>query len=278
MPTVTTGRSVEELRQHYEIEKELANRLRAAKSSDRAALYPQVYDELFRRVPNHPQWTKRDTERREAGLQSQLRLLQRFLTPDTVFLELGAGDCALALRVARRVRKSYGLEVSAELTRNLPRTENFQLLLSKGTDVPLPDNSVDVAYSYQLIEHIHPDDVVAQCREVFRVLKPGGMYYCITPNRLSGPHDISRYFDHEATGLHLKEYSIGDLVKLYRQVGFGSVWVERVVKGQRWPAPLLPTILLERAIECLPWRARQAVARSLLISRMLNASVAGRKL
>jgi len=274
---MSVERTPEQLRQHYEVEKELANRLRRSKRSERATMYSQVYDELFQRVPNHPQWTKRGTERRETVLAGQLRLLQPFLTTETAFLEVGAGDCALTLAVAPLVRKAYALEVTEELTRGLPPTENFQLLLYNGIDVPLPDHSIDLAYSFQLIEHIHPDDVFDQLRELYRVLKPGGIYYCITPNRLSGPHDISRCFDRQASGLHLKEYSIHDLVKLYRQIGFGKVWVERMIKSHRWPSPILPAIALEKTIECLPWSLRVRVARSFLISRLLNASVVGRK-
>ncbi len=270
-------RTAEQLRQHYEIEKELANRLRHAGRPERAALYAQVYDELFRRVPHHPQWTKRDPAIREEQIEGQVRLLERYLTPATVFLEIGAGDCALPLRLAPKVRKAYGLEVSAELTRGLPHSEKFELLLTSGCEVPLPDESVDVAYSYQLIEHVHPDDVIDQLKDLYRALKRGGIYYCITPNRLSGPNDISRFFDREATGLHLKEYSITDLVKLFRGIGFRRVWVERMVKSHRVPSPLWPVMALEWVLEQLPWKLRTPLARSWLISRLLNVSVVGRK-
>jgi SAM-dependent methyltransferase len=270
-------RTAEELRQHYEIEKELATRLRNSSRGERAAMYTQVYDELFRRVPKHPQWTKQNTAHRDAQLQGHVRLLKPFLTPDTVFMEVGAGDCAVPLLIAPMVRKSYGLEVSEELTRGLVNSEKFQVLLSKGTDVPLPDNTIDVAFSFQVIEHIHPDDVVEQLKEIYRVLKPGGLYYCITPNRLYGPNDISRDFDREATGLHLKEYSITDLLKLFRSIGFKKVWIERMIKGYHCAAPILPARLLESAIECLPWSIRTPLARSFVMSRLLNVSVMGKK-
>jgi hypothetical protein len=81
-------RTAEELRQHYEIEKELATRLRNSSRGERAAMYTQVYDELFRRVPKHPQWTKQNTAHRDAQLQGHVRLLKPFLTPDTVFMEV----------------------------------------------------------------------------------------------------------------------------------------------------------------------------------------------
>ena len=48
-------RSAENIRQHYIIERELADRLRhASREERRAGLYAAVYNELFRRVPDHP--------------------------------------------------------------------------------------------------------------------------------------------------------------------------------------------------------------------------------
>src|SRR5262249_54102923 len=161
------------------IEKELGNRLRNSRRDERAAMYSQVYDELFRRIPRHPQWTKQNTALRERQIRGHIRLLRPYLTPDAAFMEDGAGDCALPLAVASLVRKSYALEVSEELTRGLETTDHFQVLISRNCQVPLPDNSLDVVFSYMVIEHIHPDDVVEQSKEIYRVLKPGGRYYCI---------------------------------------------------------------------------------------------------
>lgn len=270
-------RTAEELRRDYEIEKELGDRLRHSRREERAAMYSQVYDELFRRSPKHPQWTKQNTALRERQMEGHLRLLKPYLTADTVFVEVGAGDGALPLRVAPLVRKAYAVEVSEELTRGLKKTENFEVLLAKRCDVPLPDNSVDLAFSYMVIEHIHPDDVIEQSKDIYRVLKPGGRYYCITPNRLYGPNDISRHFDREATGLHLKEYSITDLLKLFRSIGFRRVWIERMIRGRRVPFPSFPVQALESALERMPWGFRTHLARSYLMTRLLHVSIMGQK-
>jgi SAM-dependent methyltransferase len=275
--TGMADRTSEELRQHYEVEKELGDRLRRSSRAERAAMYSQVYDELFRRVPKHPQWTKKNTSRRGRQLEGHVRLLQPYLSSDTIFLEVGAGDCALPIMVAPSVRKAYGLEVSEELTRGLPQSEKFEVVLSKGCEIPLPANSIDLAYSFQVVEHIHADDVVEQLKEIYRVLKPGGRYYCITPNRINGPHDISRAFDHEATGLHLKEYSVTDLLKLFRETGFRRVWIERMIKGHRFTLPILPIRMVEAVLESLPWSLRLPLSRNYLMERVLHVSVMGQK-
>src|SRR5688572_21898007 len=116
-----------------------------------------------------------------------MRLLSRFLTPGAVFLEVGAGDCRLTLEVARHVRKAYALDVSQEVNKGLRCPDNFEFVLSNGTNIPVPSGSVTVAYSYQLMEHVHPDDALEQLTNIYRALAPGGVYICITPNRLSGP-------------------------------------------------------------------------------------------
>ena len=270
-------RTAEQLREQYEIEKELGDRLRHARRDERAALYSQVYDELFRRVPKHPQLTDQDTATHDRKLQALLRLLRPYLTPETVFLEMGAGDCALPRLVAPLVRRAYGLEVSEELIKKLPKSDQFEVLISKNCDVPLPDHSVDLAFSYQVIEHIHPDDVVEQLKQIYRVLKPGGCYYCITPNRLYGPNDISRGFDREATGLHLKEYSNTDLLQVFHSAGFRETWIERRIKGHHVAVPVLPVCLMEGALERLPWRLRTLLSRSHVGTWLLSVSMMGRK-
>jgi SAM-dependent methyltransferase len=199
-------RNIEELKHHYEIEKELAIKLRNSTREERSRLYSSLYDELFQRVPNHPQLqVKHSQELRTKTLQWQIGLISRFLKPESSFLEIGAGSCSLSLAVATLVRQVYALDVSFEITKDIDKPGNVDLILSDGCSINLPIHSIDVAYSNQLMEHLHPDDALDQLKNVYNVLVLGGVYICITPNRLNGPHDISRYFDTVAQGFHLKE-------------------------------------------------------------------------
>src|SRR5206468_11929257 len=121
------------------------------------------------------------------------------------------------------VKHVYAVDVSSEITKNSSCPKNFTLILSDGCHVPLPDNSVDIVYSNQLIEHLHPEDTFEQTQHVYRILKAGGIYICGTPNSLSGPYDVSRDFDSIATGFHLKEYMNSELDRLFRSVGFSQI-------------------------------------------------------
>jgi SAM-dependent methyltransferase len=266
------------LRQHYEVEKELADRLRRGTREQRRSLYRSVYDELYQRVPDHPQLTRKSSpELTRAALGPQLRLLQSYLQPETTVLEIGPGDCALSIALAARVRRVYGLDVSEEITHQVSLPSNFQLILSDGTSVPLPPNSVDVAFSNQLMEHLHPDDALEQLEGIWRALRPGGVYICITPNRLNGPHDISRYFDSVATGFHLKEYTVGELSRLFREVGFRKVQSLVGRGGTFLAAPVAPVAAAEAVLGLLPPRARRLVGLTLPFRAFLGIRLLGTK-
>jgi ubiquinone/menaquinone biosynthesis C-methylase UbiE len=271
-------RSWDQIREHYELEKQLASRLRNAPAEDRTHLYSSLYDELYRSLPHHPRRTRRlsreDTVR---AVAHEMRFLRPFFRSDSVYLEVGPGDCALALEVSRMVTTVYAVDVSKEATSNLAMPENFRLIISNGVDIPVPANSVDIAYSNQLMEHLHPDDAFAQLRYLFRALKEGGAYICLTPNRISGPHDISRYFDTSPTGFHLKEYSVGELDHLFRSVGFSKTRSYVGLKVTYLGLPPAPIAVCEMLLSTVPFFLRTMLARNLPLSLLLGIRLVGTK-
>ena len=96
------------------------------------------------------------------------------------------------------------------------------------------------------------------------------MYICITPNRLSGPHDVSAAYDTVATGFHLKEYTTGDLTRLLRDAGFTSVQTFYSRGRGYLQLPVLPLIALESTLGLTPGTARRLLRRHSLIPRVLN--------
>jgi len=268
-----------DLHEHYEIEKELANRLRSASRDDRLKLYGTVYDELFQRVPLHPQLVKKvDPEGFRWSIDRQRRILAPFLRRTSTFLEIGAGDCALSIAVAPTVRKVYAVDVSDEIMKDLSLPENVETRLSNGTNIPVPSGTVDVAYSNQVMEHLHPDDAFEQVCNIYDALAPGGVYVCITPNRLSGPHDISKYFgDEVATGFHLKEYTFAELRELFKRVGFAHETASVGGRGRYLQIPTRPIEVVESVLARLPAAGRRKVANRFLLSGLLGIRIIGRK-
>jgi SAM-dependent methyltransferase len=271
-------RTAEELFEDYSTEKELAARLRAAAAAERARLYSSLYDEMYRRTPRHPQLRKKaSAAETAAAVARQMGLVRPFLRADTVFLEVGPGDCALSFAAAGVARQVYAADVSAAITAGAVAPPNFRLILSDGVSIPVPPGSVDVAYSNQLMEHLHPDDAVAQLDGIARALRPGGVYLCVTPNRVSGPHDISKYFSDVATGFLLKEYTFAELRALLRAVGFATVTPYLGASGVHFFYPGFLVRACEGFLGALPAPLRRRLAPSLPSRLVLGLRVVARK-
>jgi SAM-dependent methyltransferase len=134
----------------------------------------------------------------------------------------------------------------------------------------VPNGSVTLAYSFQVMEHIHPDDALEQLRNLFAAVAPGGSYVCVTPNRLNGPHDVSKYFDLVARGFHLKEYTIAELEQLFRGVGFSRVLAYPRFSGRYLRMPLGFLKAFERCYGWLPARMRRRFGYAPIVRNLLS--------
>ena len=273
------SRSAEQIRRHYEIETALADRLRSATHAERLELYGRVYAELYSQVPDIPHLDPEQSgATRARDIARQSAFLSRFLNPKTRFMEVGPGDYKLSIAISSRVHTVYAVDVTREVVDKLRLPPNVHFGLSDGCSIPVPDNTVDVALSDQMLEHLHPEDAAEHLRNVWRALAPGGIYICITPNRIYGPHDVSKYFDQEAKGLHLREYSTVDLIKAFKEAGYSRVYVYttlREMKSVRLPVFIVK--LVESILDLLPRRLSVGIACSAVLLWVMRARVVGQK-
>ncbi len=244
----------ERLRRHFEIERELAARLREASKADRRRLYSEVYTELRRRVdlPGN-----REAQRAQVGLL--LELLGPFVKGRSTFLEIGAGSCDLSLELARTLDTVWAVDaVDPELTPE-STPDGFCFVAAGEVREIVPPASVDVALSCHFVEHLHPEDLVDHLAEVVELLADGGAYVVVTPNRIYGPHDISRGFSDRAVGLHLREYTHRDLARELRRAGFARVGAIGRLGARPKSGALGVIATVERLLDGLPGRWRRAV-------------------
>lgn len=271
-------RTDQQIRDHYEIEKKLASQLMQANRKMRRNLYSELYEALYRSVPSHPMLTAKQTpEERRQEIDAIVCVIKPYLPRDSTFMEIGAGDCALSFEVAKHVKHVLAIDVSETISKNDKTPSNFELVLTDGTSIPAPDESIDVAYSNQLMEHLHPDDAFMQLQNIQRALVKGGKYICLTPNKIDGPHDVSMYFDEEATGFHLKEYTYGELRKIFRSAGFAKDYAIVGAKGKYCRCPTSIPILIEYALTLFPKGIRKKLASTRLLKAILAIRIVGVK-
>lgn len=274
------GRSRARLEHHFEVERTLADRLRSAGHDARKSLYSEVYDELFDRVTDHPQLVaKESSTRRQRRINWQVRYIRSLLKDGGRFAEIGPGDCALSIRMCRYASAVVAIDVSSEITRRDDLPENFSLKISDGSSVPLESESIDLVYSDQLMEHLHPDDAAAQLAEIHRVLRPGGKYLIITPSSALGPHDITKYFPFDVPlGLHLKEYGYQELSAILTATGFRKNAALMGFAGSYVRIPVRVAMLFERAFTALPRSIRRRLIRNRISRPVLNILLGARVL
>jgi len=273
----TKRSSPEELRRHYELEKSWAQRLKNAARFERRLLYHHVYDELFKEIPSLRAVTQKADKEAWLKPSPQLRWIKPFLTSQTVFLEVGAGNCKFAFEVSQYVRRVYAIEASRTIAEHQNYPANFNLIISDATTIPLPDNSVDIIYSRHLLEHLHPEDALEHLQNSCRVLKPGGCYICLTPNRLFGPYDASKYFDDTATGLHLKEYSATEMLHLFKSIGFRAIRFHIKVLGRIMALPINPMVGYESLLNNLSRSLRRLISGCVLVKSLITVRLIAQK-
>jgi Methyltransferase domain len=144
-----------------------------------------------------------------AVISAHLALVSRFLHRNSCFLEVGTSDCALSLAVANRVRSVYAVAHSSIMTVSRRLPAHFHLVPAEHPAIPVPQGSVDVAYSSGFVDHLMMEETAEHFVNVRRALAPGGVFVCFAENRL--------LLEDRASG---PPYTFGELRGLLRQAGF----------------------------------------------------------
>lgn len=114
------------------------------------------------------------------------------LSPDSIVLDIGCGrgravDDPIPVRRQLRTLKGkcrhvIGIDVDPAASAN-PTIDEFRAIESEAGHWPVDDESVDVAVSISVLEHVRdPERFFTECR---RVIKPGGFLCLRTTNVLS---------------------------------------------------------------------------------------------
>jgi len=124
---------------------------------------------------------------REAMFHSYFHIFPwEALPPDPVGLDVGCGSGRWSVLVAPRVAHLHLLDASADALavarNNLSRVSNATFHLASVGDIPLPDGSLDFAFSLGVLHHV--PDTLSAIKEVASKLKKGApfliyLYYAL---------------------------------------------------------------------------------------------------
>ena len=186
-------------------------------------------------------------------------------------LEIGAGRGYTCYKLSPYVKSLIGVEVAESslleakelISKNKIENVLIKQVSANNLTKHFEKNEFDVALSIDVVEHLHPEDAEEHYRQVFEILKPNGKYIIIMPNRLTGPHDITRTVfpeSKEPLGFHLNESTYKETKRILRLIGYKKFYA-------LFSSVLVPVwiiLLIERLYEFIPKK---------IFSRILNPAL-----
>lgn len=179
-------------------------------------------------------------------------------------VDCASGDGTGSALFAETACGVQAFDVSAEAVETAARDHpaaNLTFAVGDATNLRLPDASVDVFISLETIEHV-PNDR-ACVREAARVLKPGGLYICSTPDRtVCNPG--TTIDDRPFNRFHIREYSRAEFTAL-----LGAHFPKVEMFGQN-PRSHRRTRFVGRLGRVLPFRGAVKLNQVLKLPRFLT--------
>jgi len=201
---------------------------------------------------------------RARDAERQLRFLRGALTLRSTFMEVGSDDCAVARCAAGHVERAYAAGSPERVLEPGHPAPNLVPVLSDGVDIPVPEAAVDAAFSSQLIERLHPRDVLGHLQSVRRALRRGGRYFCVTSHRYCAPLQAP-------AGAY--RFAAEALRELLAEAGFRRIRFYARIGGIYAEVPYWTLRALEALLGVLPSRLREPLGGSRLARAVLGLYV-----
>lgn len=241
-----------QLKTHYELEKRLAQKIINADENSRAEVTRGAYDELYQTITWHP-GIGVSKEERYIRAQKKFDMYRFFLPSSGKILELGCGSGELC-EVFYNNGYEHIVGIDASISK-IKMQHNIKILQRDITNIDkIFDETFDVVISYQVFEHLYPDDVPKIFSKVFKLLNKGGIFCFDTPSSVGFPRDISKFFDRIPKGFHLKEWKHREIYDELKKAGFKGIYTPIIYPfySSNLALPCKFKCIMEDVIEKIP--------------------------
>lgn len=202
------------LEKQFDIEKKYAALILNSKTGKvRRKLYEKAYEELKQ--------VKENGEDSDVSTLLINYICVLFPVPNNIcILEVGCGTGKLCVALAKKGFMVMGLDLALDrvnLAKSRAKKEKTSCQFLHANFFEYRGrNKYQLIINDNVIEHIHPDELDVFIQKTYKLLDNYGFLLTYTPNALTGPHDVSKYFlpqGAKSQGLHLKEYTFFQLVQ-----------------------------------------------------------------
>ncbi len=254
---------------HWTLEQRLTRELLESKPENRWETFERCYTTLYGEL----EWLNRltggtNTTPPAERYQHWAELIGT--TPKSVY-EVGSGKAAMIGYLAQLGHQCTATEITRERgAQHVVEHPNLRWTQSDGIHLGRfePLGTYDFVLSDNVVEHMHPDDLIPHLQGARDILKPGGQYLMAVPHPWFGPWDVSKVFKYEvASGMHLKEYTYRELRQAATRAGFREVAAVRIPPTPHTTEPVRADTRWLRHV-CLMEALLSPFARPILRGRM----------
>lgn len=163
--------------------------------------------------------------------------IRKYVVNFESFLEIGCGTGFVLRGVSQEFpgNRIVGSEIfTAGLGFASERLPKARLMQMDACKIPFVDE-FDVIGAFDVLEHIKDDE--AALAQIYKALKPGGVFLMTVPQHAWLWSPVDEYAFHE------RRYSEGDLIKKVKHSGF------EILRSTSFVTTLLPAMMLSRALQ-----------------------------
>lgn len=133
--------------------------------------------EWWRNADNAPLWLRRSFLYNKSDRTSGIKFFDKHIIDrigdkfDSV-LEVGAGDGHLIGEIHNRYKvKCSSVDINPELSRHVKEKYGIDTYIGDACNLSLPDNSFDLVFTHQVLQHISPEDIERALFHILRIAK-----------------------------------------------------------------------------------------------------------
>jgi SAM-dependent methyltransferase len=235
------------VQRHLNLEFALTQQLLASTPTSRWKVFYDCYTTLYKELP----WLNKTPDEADETVRPDLLSWCSLLGSNAKIFEVGSGQARLLKYLVSVGHSCVATEITPERgSKHFDKGDGLVWHITDGIHLAEFEEkrSYDFIISSQVVEHLHPDDLIDHFKNARMILKSGGEYIFDTPHRGAGPHDLSLVFGLDfAVFMHLKEYTFLELRSALRAAGFKTIRAIFSTSGLR---PRRSASYLEYCIFC----------------------------
>ena len=178
-------------------------------------------------IGEHPEISERD-----------IQIIAERMPGARRIVDIGCGAGGFLAMCRERLGDPVGIDASPVSAR-LCRAQRLPVLLADGAALPFASGSLDVVRAKEIIEHIL--DLRPFIQEIYRALRPGGLFLSQTPTQFSilYPAVINFYDDYT----HIRPLSRVGVRCLLADANFETLYVRGYTAGRNRPERVIGRLL-----------------------------------